>query len=211
MKSNKAACGGSVRRIFTNTNDKTFQSSLNNLLYSHQQFLPEPTATSYASSSLHVLHQASSCIKKLIIMTLPRMIEQRRECMASRYLSLDIVSFIFFQPFQASPRRISVFREMWGGHPLPRAGQVWSTASRLSFSSSDAADMFQNMSSSSNAKVYHGMIRVFSYTFATTMSKIHNPSRTCTHVGRYLQIVIFLKVDGKSKIFMNTNMPHDSQ
>ena len=77
--------------------------------------------------------------------------------------------------------------------------------------SSDAADIFQNMSSSSNAKVYHGMIRVFSYTFATTLLKIHNPSRTCTHVGRYLQIVIFLKVDGKSKIFMNTNMPHDSQ
>ena len=36
-----AACGGSVRRIFSNTNDKTLPSTLNNLLYSHQQFLPE--------------------------------------------------------------------------------------------------------------------------------------------------------------------------
>ena len=36
-----AACGGSERRIFSNTNDKTLPSTLNNLLYSHQQFLPE--------------------------------------------------------------------------------------------------------------------------------------------------------------------------
>ena len=94
LRINNAACGGSVlRRVFSNRNDKTFPSSLNNLLYSHQQFLPEPTATSHASSQLHVLHQASSFIKKLIIMTLARMIEHRREFIA--YLSQDILSFIF--------------------------------------------------------------------------------------------------------------------
>ena len=94
LRINNAACEGSaLRRVFSNTNDKTFPSSLNNLLYSHQQFLPEPTATSHASSPLHVLHQASSFIKKLIIMTLARMIEHRREFIA--YLSQDILSFIF--------------------------------------------------------------------------------------------------------------------
>ena len=94
LRINNAACESSaLRRVFSNTNDKTFPSSLNNLLYSHQQFLPEPTATSHASSPLHVLHQASSFIKKLIIMTLARVIEHRREFIA--YLSQDILSFIF--------------------------------------------------------------------------------------------------------------------
>ena len=124
----------------------------------------------------------------------------------------DILSFKFSTTL---PRRIAAFREMRGATLRlgPSPGLAFS-ASRSSLRSypppssalTDAADMFQL----NNAKVYHGMIRDFSYTFATSL-KIHNTSRTCTHVGRYSQIVIFLKVDGKFTIFMNTNMPHDSQ
>lgn len=127
----------------------------------------------------------------------------------------DILSFKFSTTL---PRRITAFREMRGATlrlgPSPglafSASVVTSRSSLRSYpppsALTDAADMFQL----NNAKVYHGMIRDFSYTFATIL-KIHNTSRTCTHVGRYSQIVIFLKVDGKSTIFMNTNMPHDSQ
>ena len=115
-----AACGGSVlRRVFSNTNDKTFPSSLNNLLYSHQQFLPEPTATSHASSPLHVLHQASSFIKKLIIMTLARMIEHRREFIA--YLSQDILSFIFSTTLLNIAGAYHSVQRNERGHPPPRA------------------------------------------------------------------------------------------
>ena len=124
LRINNAACGGSVlRRVFSNTNDKTFPSSLNNLLYSHQQFLPEPTATSHASSPLHVLHQASSFIKKLTIMTQPRMIEQRREFITSRYLNLIIQ--IFHNPTQHH-RGVSQCLEKWEGPPSASGpAQVW--------------------------------------------------------------------------------------
>lgn len=144
-----------MRGIFLNTNDKTFPSTLNNLLYSHQQFLPEQTATSHASSSLHVLHQASSFIKKLTIMTQPRMIEQRREFVTSRYLKISYHSN-FPQLFQASSRRITVFREMRGATLRlgPSPGLAFSASDAASRSSNpppsaptDAADMFQNMSS----------------------------------------------------------------
>ena len=117
-----AACGGSVRRIFSNTNDKTLPSTLNNLLYSHQQFLPEQTATSHASSSLHVLHQASSFIKKLIIMTQPRMIEQRREFMRHPdiYLKISYHSYFSITLPNIAEAYHSVQRNE-RGHPLPRA------------------------------------------------------------------------------------------
>ena len=167
-----------------------------------------------------MLHQASSFIKKLIIMTQPRMIEQRREFMRHPDIYLKISYHSYFSitlPNIASSRRITVFREMRGATLCPGPSPGLHSLARRSITliilppppsaPTNAADTFQNMS---YAKVYHGMIRDFSYTFATIL-KIHNTSRTCTHVGRYSQIVIFLKVDGKSTIFMNTNMPHDSQ
>ena len=163
-----------LRRVFSNTNDKTFPSSLNNLLYSHQQFLPEPTATSHASSPLHVLHQASSFIKKLIIMTLAKMIEHRREFIA--YLSQDILSFIFSTTLLNIGGAYHSVQRNERGHPLPRAqvpGLAFCPqlmASRLSFSSSairSNGHVGYVSEYESYAKVYHGIIRDFRYTFAT--------------------------------------------